>query len=101
LLERPDQAAFFSSFNLRSSAVNAVVSNPTVDVASVVANLKSAAIHGLDEVQVITTSDFDQNDVVWLKRRWITRLKSHQVSVIDFAAHRVAARSYLNGFASL
>jgi hypothetical protein len=90
-----------SSLNLRGSAANAVVSNPTVDVASVVANLKSAAVHCLNEVQVITASDFDKNDVAWLKRRRVARLKSHQVAIVDLATHRMAAWPYLDGLASL
>ncbi len=88
----------FSSLNLRGSAVNAIVSHPAVDVASVVANLKSATVHGFDEVQVISTSDFDKNDVVRLKRRRVTWLKSHQVAVVDFAAHGLAARANFDGF---
>jgi hypothetical protein len=51
------------------------VSDPTVDVASVVANLKSATVHSLDEVQVITPSDFDKNDVAWLERRLAVTLR--------------------------
>jgi hypothetical protein len=77
------------------------VSDPTVDVASVVSNLKSAVAQCLDEVQIITTSDFDKNDVVWLKRCWVAWLKRHQVSVVDPAAHRMAAWPNLNGLASL
>jgi hypothetical protein len=90
-----------SSLNFRGSAVNAVVSDPTVDVTSVVANLKSTAVHCLDKVQVITASHFDKNDIVSLKRRQIARLNCHQVAVVDLAAHRMAAWPNLDGLASL
>jgi hypothetical protein len=70
-------------------------------VASIVANLKSAAVHCLDEVQVVTASDFDKNDIVWLKRRRVARLECHQVPVVNLAAHRMTAWPDLDGVASL
>lgn len=78
-----------------------MASDPAVDIATVIANLKSSTIHSFDEVQIIAASDFDKNDVVWLKRRRVARFQGHQVTVIDLAAHRMATRPDLNGLASL
>jgi len=40
-------------------------------MASVVPDLKSATVHGLDEVQIIAAMHSDQNDVVRPERRGI------------------------------
>jgi hypothetical protein len=95
------QLSSFSSLNLRGSTKNAVPSDPSIDVASVVANLKSFTVHGFNEVQIIAASDFDEDDIVWLKRRRVARLKCHQVAVVDLAPHGMAAWPNLDGLAPL
>jgi hypothetical protein len=54
-------------FNPGSLAIDAVVPNPAVDVASVVSNLKPASVHRFDEMQIIASSNPDQHNIIRLK----------------------------------
>src|SRR5262249_55780822 len=79
-----------------SFAVNAVVAHPAVNMAPIVANLKSAAIYCFDEVQIIAPADPNQHNVIRVQIHWITRSHRYQVAVIDAAAHRMPARPNLD-----
>ena len=62
------------SFNPDTLSVDAVGTDPTVDVAAVVANLKPVALPGFDEVGVLVTVDLAQNNITNLQ---VIRMRRH------------------------
>ena len=76
------------------------MTDPAVYMAAIVADLEAGAVHGFDEVQIVSAFYPDEDDVVRLKGRWIAGLNGDEIAVVDFATHGMAARTYLDCLAA-
>lgn len=90
-----------SVFYLRAPSVDAFGSDPSVDPAPVISDLILLAPACFDEVEKLPAVDFAQHDMSCLKLNGIGWLYGTELSRLYLPLHGVAARTKLNGFASL
>lgn len=87
-----------SRFDSDQSAKDGLWSDPTVDASAIVANLEAISTDRLDEMQILLTFDLAEHDVTGLQDRVVAdRLDDAKLTRLDFALHRVSARSKRNG----
>jgi hypothetical protein len=86
-------------FDSNGFSEDAVGTDPAVEVASIVTDLEAAVVDRLDEVEVIATVDFDEDDVAGLQQGHVAGRNGDEVTVVYFAAHGVSARANLDGLA--
>jgi hypothetical protein len=89
------------SFNANAFAIDAVRGNPAVDASAIVPNLKTVALTGFNQMDVMETVYLAQDDISNLKLVEIDRRHRAQLAGLNSSFHRVSARAELHGFALL
>jgi hypothetical protein len=75
-------------------------SGPAVNPASIVSDLESVIGASLNQVQVLSSVNFAQNNVTGLDFMLTKRFDRYQLAALDFSGHAVATRPKLNRFAA-
>jgi hypothetical protein len=90
-----------SFLDLSASTENAPGCDPTVDVPSVISDLKTRSLNRLDDVEVFSSPDFAEYNVAYFDGCGIDWLDGAKLPGFNFARHGVATRSKRNRFTIL
>jgi hypothetical protein len=99
--EKPIAKSFHALLDPHALSVNSIFANPTVNPATVIADLETLSLNRFDQVQVLETVHFAQDDIAnfqLFNPDWDNCTK---LPGFDFAGHGIAPWPKLNGFASL
>src|SRR6266700_3747738 len=92
---------FRASLNADTLPVNCVLSDPAVNSAAVISNLKTFALNRFDQVQVLKSVYFTKDDVVFLQILHADWNHCAKLTGFNFAGHGITARPKLHGFTLL
>jgi hypothetical protein len=90
-----------SRLDFHTPAVHRGRAYPAIDATAIISDLKSAALHRFDEMQILAPADFAEHNIADLQLT-VACDGFHRTELPGFnlAGHRVAARSKSDRFAS-
>jgi hypothetical protein len=74
---------------------------PAIDAAAVVSDLIPLATYGFDQMQVLNSVHFAEDDVADVNTFLTGRFKGHKLAILNLAAHAISSRAKADASTSL